>query len=132
MFFRRKFPGQATLLLTLLICESVLAADADREAGKLAYNQCIGCHSFAYHRTGPKHCNLIGRIAGTAKNFEYSDAMHISRVVWSRETLNDFLASPLTYMPGTSMGFIGVKNSDQRMNLVEYLVHQSESDQCDP
>jgi cytochrome c len=45
-------------------------AAGDPKAGEAAYSRCLGCHALEYNRTGPKHCGIIGRRAGTAAGYE--------------------------------------------------------------
>lgn len=101
-------------------------------AGEQQYNQCIGCHSFSYHRTGPMHCNLFGREAGSAPGFDYSEAMQVSNIVWDTQTLDAFLASPFNSIPGTSMGFVGIADKGKRQDLIAYIEYQSHSEECAP
>lgn len=104
----------------------------DAAAGKLVYQRCIGCHSLHRNRTGPRHCGLIGRRAGALPGFDYSKAMRDSNLVWDVETLDRFLASPTEVVPGTSMGFLGVREDQSRRDLVAYLaaVNRDEGE-CD-
>ncbi|MAT65208.1 MAG: cytochrome c family protein [Gammaproteobacteria bacterium] len=93
----------------------------DAERGEVIYQKCLGCHSLKYNRTGPRHCGLIGRRAGELPDFEYSDAMRLSRIVWTRETLDAFLAAPIEYVPGTSMGYAGIDKGQDRADLISYI-----------
>ncbi len=100
------------------------------QQGQHIYQQCMGCHSFEYHRTGPMHCQLFGRQAGSAEGFDYSSAMRESDIVWNEESLDQFLKSPLTFLPGTSMGFVGLQDRAQRTTLIDYIKERSMSDLC--
>jgi len=103
---------------------------ADANAGKEIYARCLACHALAYDRTGPRHCGLFGRRAGSVKDFAYSDAMKRSRIVWSERTLDRFLANPLAAVPGTAMGYAGVADRSERSNLIAYLKQASQSQEC--
>jgi cytochrome c len=96
-------------------------AAGDPKAGEAVYSRCLACHSLEYNRTGPKHCGLFGRRAGTAKGFEYSDAMKSSGITWNARTLDRFLADPLKAVPGTTMTYAGVPDAKDRANLIAYL-----------
>lgn len=108
---------------------SILSNEIDNRitAGKHIYIQCSGCHALTYHRTGPKHCGLIGRQAGTISGFEFTDAMKNSKLRWTEETLDQFLKAPLAIIPNTSMGFFGITSSKQRAELIAYLVTLTET-----
>ncbi|MBT6702904.1 MAG: cytochrome c family protein [Gammaproteobacteria bacterium] len=70
--------------------------------GKLVYEHCQLCHALQRNQTGPKHCNLFERKAGTVKRFDYSDAMRKSNITWNAKTLDTFLASPFKFVPEQS------------------------------
>lgn len=46
-------------------------------------------------------------------------------IVWSRETLFDYLENPKKYIPGTKMIFAGLKKETDRADLIAYLEQQS-------
>lgn len=64
------------------------------------------------------------------KGFGYSNAMERSGIVWSPETLDRFLENPLDAVPGTSMGYGGVKDRTERADLIAYLARANESSEC--
>jgi cytochrome c len=97
-------------------------AAGDAKAGEAVYSRCLGCHSLEQHRTGPKHCGLIGRRAGTSPGYEeYSLALKKSGITWSEKTLDRFLARPLKAVPGTTMTYAGVPDAKERADLIAYL-----------
>jgi cytochrome c len=93
----------------------------DPKAGETIYGRCLACHALAYDRTGPRHCGLFGRRAGSVQGFAYSEAMQESQIVWSENTLDRFLANPLAAVPGTTMGYAGVADAQERADLIAYL-----------
>ncbi len=125
--FRRKIKQCALAGAIIVSNISVATAVGDTTAGRKIYETCKGCHALADNRTGPRHCGLLGRAAGTEKGFNFSNAMKNSGLVWDTETLNRFIAAPLEVVPGTTMGFAGIKDQTQRENLVAYLVKASQS-----
>ena len=96
-------------------------AGGDVVRGEQVYMRCFACHALERDRTGPRHCGLFGRKAGTVAGFEYSSAMKKSGIVWNEKTLNSFLANPAKTVPGTSMGYDGVKDAQERTDLIAYL-----------
>jgi len=46
-------------------------------------------------------------------------------IVWSRDTLFDYLENPKKYIPGTKMVFAGLKKETDRADLIAYLEQQS-------
>ncbi|MGP1679025.1 MAG: c-type cytochrome [Burkholderiales bacterium] len=106
------------------------ALRGDPQAGAAIYARCRGCHALAYDRTGPRHCGLFGRRAGSVKDFSYSDAMKRSNTIWSAKTLERFLANPLKVVPGTAMGYAGVTDRRERADLIAYLEQANASPEC--
>lgn len=112
----------------LLLCTALAgSAAADTPAddayarGARVYERCAACHALEWDRTGPRHCGLIGRRAGSVPGFPYSPAMRRAGFVWDERTLDRFLRSPLTAVPGTSMGYDGVKDDAERQDLIVFL-----------
>jgi len=101
-------------------------AAGDPKAGEAVYSRCLACHSLERHRTGPKHCGLFGRKAGSAPGFEYSAAMKRSRLVWNEKALDIFLADPMKTVPGTTMTYAGVEHPKERADLIAYLKKESQ------
>ncbi len=102
----------------------------DPKAGEQIYARCLACHALAYDRTGPRHCGLFGRRAGSVKGFAYSEAMRRSKIIWNEKTLDWFLANPLAAIPGTAMGYAGVTDKKERTDLIAYLRQANQSPQC--
>lgn len=102
-------------------------------AGEQVYAKCMGCHSPDRNRTGPRHCGLVGRQSGSLTGYPYSEAMKASKLRWTTETLNAFLQSPMTMVPGTTMGFAGIADPVERRNLIAWLATLTEdSPLCKP
>ena len=89
--------------------------------GEAIYHKCQGCHSIDRNRVGPKHIGLFGRQAGSLPDFDYSEAMKRSGIVWNEQTLDSFLADPRGVVPGTKMTYAGIKNPQDRADLIAYL-----------
>lgn len=52
--------------------------------------------------------------------------MHIFQgVVWTRETLFEYLLDPKKYIPGTKMVFAGLKKPEERADLIKYIEEES-------
>jgi len=102
----------------------------DPKAGEAIYSRCLACHALAYDRTGPRHCGLFGRRAGSVRGFAYSEAMKRSNIVWNAKTLDRFLANPLKAVPGTSMGYAGIADRRERADLIAYLEQANRTEPC--
>jgi cytochrome c len=108
-------------VLALLTGTAASAEDGDAARGEQLYARCAACHALAYDRVGPRHCGVLGRRAGTVPGFDYSPAMKRSKLVWTKENLNRFLADPPGVVPGTTMTYAGVNNAKERAGLIAYL-----------
>lgn len=115
-----------------LLCAAAIpaAAAADAARGAKVYERCAACHSLAQDRAGPRHCGLLGRKAASVPGFEYSPAMKRSGLTWTARTLDRFLASPLQVVPGTAMGYDGVKDPGERADLIAWLAAVQRSAEC--
>ena len=92
------------------------------QRGEQIYQRCAACHAVESNRTGPQHCGLFGRHAGTALGYDsYSQAMRASGIVWDAQTLNVFLQDPMKTVPGTTMTYAGVKDPTERTDLIAWL-----------
>jgi cytochrome c len=126
---------RAALLLGVALAGAGAAGRAldgggDPQRGEAVYARCLACHALGYDRTGPRHCGLLGRRAGSVPGFAYSDAMRRANLTWDRNTLDRFLADPLRVVPGTTMGYAGVKEQQARADLIAYLAAAGDSAEC--
>jgi cytochrome c len=116
-----------TLALPALAGSALGAGDPDR--GATAFRACAACHSTApgEQMTGPSLAKIWQRKAGTVEGFmRYSDAMKKANLVWTEQTLDKWLANPEALIPGTSMTFPGLRESQARQDVIAYLTAVSE------
>ena len=118
----------ASVLLPALLAAAAAAASppsslgGDAARGAAIYERCQACHALERNRTGPRHCGLFGRPAGGVVGFRgYSAALRNSGIVWDAASLDRFLANPLGTVPGTRMGYAGVKDPQERIDLITFL-----------
>src|SRR5262245_10155140 len=79
---------------------------ADTEPGQLTFHHaCRTCHTTKEgdNRLGPNLHNIIGRKAGSLQNYGYSSAMKGANLVWDKEKLDRFIATPDEVVPGSNM-----------------------------
>ncbi|WP_419903572.1 c-type cytochrome [Kiloniella sp.] len=110
---------------------SALLASADIAAGEKGFKKCAACHtvdSGGANKLGPALWGIVDRNRATVDGYAYSDVLKgMSSETWDYEALNEFLAKPKAYAPGTKMGFGGLKKVGQRANLIAYLRQQSDN-----
>jgi cytochrome c len=96
----------------------------DATQGAKLFGACAARHSLVPDRnmTGPSLAGIWGRKAGSLKSFDrYSAALKSSEVVWDQKTLDAWLSSPAAFVPGNSMKFAGITDSQQRAELIAFL-----------
>jgi len=100
--------------------------------GEATFQQCVACHQIgdgAQNGVGPALNHVFGRQAGTAESFQFSDAMRAKGesdgLVWDEQSLYIFLAGPERYVPGTIMGFEGLRTEQEIKDLLAYLIQYS-------
>ena len=123
MVVRRVLPvisGLAGIFL-LVATAGATPPQGDAGRGEVIYERCQACHSLQRNRSGPRHCGLIGRQAGSLEGYTYSPALKASGLVWSENTLDRFLENPFNVVPGTRMGYAGVKDPQERADLIAFL-----------
>lgn len=107
--------------------ESAAADPALVEAGEKVFKKCQACHKVgegAKNATGPMLNGIVGAAAGAADGFRYSPPMQAAAdagLVWSHESLAEFLADPKGYMKGTKMSFAGLKKPEEIDAVIAYL-----------
>lgn len=110
-----------------------LLPTASAERGQAVARKCQACHTFGEgegNKAGPALYGVVGRVIGTREGFKYSDIMREHAAAgdtWTYEALDAFLEAPRTNMPGTKMGFAGVKAPQERADLLAYLATLSPS-----
>lgn len=107
---------------------ATLMATADPARGQVQFLQCRACHSLeagGANKVGPNLHGMFGRKAGLAPGFAYSDVLAQSDVVWTVETLNEWLARPGDFLPGNRMVFVGIRKAADRADLIAYLQQET-------
>jgi len=100
---------------------------ADLKAGEAVFAKCQACHNVAnggVNGTGPNLWGIIGRKPGAHAGFAYSAGMTEfggKQAVWDDTHLYEFLKGPQKYISGTKMSFVGLKKSEDRINVIAYL-----------
>ncbi|HZZ61966.1 MAG TPA: c-type cytochrome [Roseiarcus sp.] len=95
-----------------------LAGDAAR--GEQIYEACQDCHSLDKNDVGPRHRGVFGRKAGSLPDYDYSEALKSSNIVWNTDTLDKWLTDPQALVPGAKMFFHLAKPQD-RADVIAFL-----------
>ena len=94
------------------------------QAGAKLYKRCQSCHTLdegGRNRVGPNLWGVFGRKIGSVQGFKYSKTMQQSDIIWSGETIDAYINNPKKYLPGNKMSFAGLRNEQDRANLIAYL-----------
>lgn len=106
---------------------AVAASDSsgDITKGEKLFIQCRSCHTLekgGADLIGPNLWGLLSRGAGKKEDYRYSDGLAQADFSWNLETLEQFIASPNSVVPNTTMIFAGVPRADMRQDLLAYLI----------
>lgn len=117
-------PALWSVLCLLSSLLSVPALGADANTGKVAFRaQCALCHSAEPNdnggAAGPDLYGVLGRKAASG-DFTYTKPLRDSNLTWDAATLDRFLASPTTVVPGSSM-VVAVPKKADRDNIIAYF-----------
>jgi cytochrome c len=117
---------KALVLASMLLPLSFAAhAEGDAALGKKQFAPCSACHTVEKggpNKVGPNLHGFLGKKAGSNRpDYNYSNAMKTSTVVWTEEVLEQYLTKPAGFIPGNKMPFVGVANHDTRVNIIAFL-----------
>ena len=118
--------GSFVLVLAffLTLGAQILAADGNPTRGQRVFGACAACHSLQPDRnmTGPSLADLWGRKAGKLTSFSrYSSALKSADFEWDDKTLDEWISDPQHLVPGNEMTFAGIKDTQQRTDLLSFL-----------
>ena len=115
------------LVASLAAAGTTRAADGNVEDGADVFKKCRACHKVgadAGNLVGPHLNGIVGRKASSVEGFKYSPASHAASekgLVWTEEALMKYLENPSAFMPGTAMAFAGLKDEQDRRDVIAYL-----------
>ncbi len=124
--YRHRF-GAVSLAVFVSVGNIAFAQSGDVIAGEKVFKQCKGCHQVgqeAKHRIGPHLNGLFGRKAAGYEDFKYSKSFRragAGGLEWHADTLDAFLENPKAIVSGTRMSFRGLKDAQDRTDLLAYL-----------
>ncbi|MDH7803634.1 cytochrome c [Rhizobium sp. AN70] len=123
-------PMRNTIIITVaMLTASAIPAlsEGDVVKGEAVFKRCSACHAIgegAKNKVGPQLNGIIGRAAGGAPDYTYSNAMKKAGEdgqVWTAAELRDFLSSPKKKIPGNKMASAGVSKPEELDNLIAYI-----------
>lgn len=98
----------------------------DPAKGEKVFYKCGSCHTTVdgVHAQGPSLAGVFGRSPAQALGYRYSGAMRSfarNGGVWDEATLDRFIQRPPRVVKGTTMPFSGVRDQQDRRDLIAYL-----------
>jgi cytochrome c len=98
-------------------------AAADAGAGERLWRPCAACHKLedGANGVGPHLYGVVGRDKGAVGGYAYSEALASAEGDWTPENLSGFLENPKSYVAGTKMNYNGMRDVEDRANLIAYL-----------
>ena len=111
-----------------LFCQSAQSpAQTVSEGRKLFETTCTPCHNYEkggepdmYGQTLNLY-GVLGRRAASVANFEYSEDLRKSGIVWNEATIDKFITAPKKLFPGTRMELPGVEDIETRRHIIRFL-----------
>lgn len=97
--------------------------------GRREFAKCKSCHLISpdmRHLVGPNLYGLFDRGAGEAEGFRYSPALIDASFTWTPEQLDAWLADPRGFLPGNRMTFLGVRDEQDRRDVIAYLMVETD------
>ena len=110
------------LMMTLLPVGAV-RADGDPVRGEARFQECAACHKLeaGANEVGPSLHGIFTRKAGELTDFRFSPAMKRSGIVWTPETLEQYIADPQATVPANRRPYAGMASASDRADLIAYL-----------
>ncbi len=112
-------------VIAMAMTAPVDAADAER--GEKLFRQCASCHQVgpnAQNTVGPHLNELFGRRAGVIDGVKYSEDIKRAGqngLHWDLQNLDVYIKDPRSLVSGTRMQFRGVKDEQDRADIIAYL-----------
>lgn len=100
---------------------------SDLDNGEKVWRKCQSCHEIgvgAEDGIGPQLNYLFGRAAGSIDGFRYSsdmERMGSTGLEWHADTLDRYIENPRALVSGTRMSFRGIKDPQDRADLIAFL-----------
>lgn len=106
---------------------AALVSAGDITAGEKDFRKCAACHTIeegGANKVGPNLWDIVNRPVASHEGYKYSPALTQfaeGGTVWDYDNLGAFLHKPKDLVKGTKMSFAGLRDEEDRANMVAYL-----------
>lgn len=111
----------------------VRLAKGSVDKGAEVFKKCAGCHTIdkdGKNGIGPNLYNVMGGPKAHMEGFAYSDAVKAAAAdggKWGVDEMYKFIENPKGYLKGTKMAFPGLKDPQQRADLLLFIHSKSDA-----
>ncbi len=99
-------------------------------SGEQLFFVCDSCHSLNEvgrgYKIGPNLYGILGRPAASREDYDFSEELKRSGIIWTRESLIAWIVSTETMVPGTFMLYENFLNAQEVNSLVNYMIEKVE------
>lgn len=111
----------------LIGSDKIFESAEELAQAKIDFIWCRFCHTVEpdpVHRIGPNLNGIIGRRVGSKEKYFYTRSFREAAekgLIWTEESIDDFLARPKELYPGNRMRYDPVEDPDKRARIIKYL-----------
>lgn len=125
---KAEMPAVAEIVDADIVGPGKIFASAEELAqAKTDFIWCRFCHTVEpdpVHRIGPNLNGILGRRVGSKEKYFYTRSFRKAAdegLIWTEESIDDFLARPKELYPGNRMRYDPVEDPDKRARIIKYL-----------
>lgn len=124
-------PRLCAVALLCLLAALPAQAQSVSQGRRVFESVCMKCHQLDTNFQGPALRTVVGRTAGKAPGYFYSEALEAATHVWDRAKLKAWLTDPESVVPGQDMNF-HLDSARDRDDVVAYLASLSRRSLINP
>ena len=117
------------MVLVVRVADAQMSLPAAKppDGTTLFKQQCAVCHTMSSSepmRQGPPLVRIVGRSAGKAEGFRYSESLAKADFAWDETKLDAWLTNPQAVIPGVTMAYRQAR-PETRAAIIAYLKEQN-------